>query len=354
MVGVVEHRQSIPILSNVLLKVTENSLILTTSNLEVELSEVVSLEEVVEEGSVTAPAHKLLDIARVASPNSSIRLELQGAKLCIQCENSRFIVMTLPAKDYPNIQYNHNNIEFISTQKEFHFLLQQVYFAMAQQDVRYYLNGMLLEVTPKYIRSVATDGHRLAMCTLMKNFTEVTNQCIIPRKSVIELLKLLSNGDTPLKVNFSDNHLKIETNNVSFVSKLIDAKFPNYETVLPRGGDKVIALNVDLFKKILNRTSIMTSKKYHGIKFVLRPSKLLVMARNSEQEEATDEIDVDYQGGNLDIAFNFIYFKEALSEFPSEEVRITFSGNNNSALLEPVLKNEGDYVCFYVIMPMRL
>lgn len=354
MVGIVEHRQSIPILSNVLLTVTENSLTLTASNLEVELSEVVPLDGSAEEGAITAPAHKLLDIARVASPNSSIQLELQGHKLSIQCENSHFIVMTLPAQDYPNIQYNQNNIEFTSTQKEFHFLLQQVYFAMAQQDVRYYLNGMLLEVTSKYLRSVATDGHRLAMCTLAKDFTEASHQCIIPRKAVTELLRLLSNTDTPLTVNVSDNHLKIDTNNVCFVSKLIDAKFPNYETVLPRGGDKVIVLNVELFKKILSRTSIMTNKKYHGIKLVLRPSKLLVMARNNEQEEATEEIEVDYQGNNLDIAFNFIYFKDALAEFPSEEVKITFSGNNNSALLEPVIKDECHYVCFYVIMPMRL
>lgn len=352
MVGVVEKRQMMPILSNVLLQVTTdpNMVSLTASNLEVELTETVVLENQIEEGSITVPAHKLLDITRVLPANSLLEIEIDQKKLIVQSDRSRFTLMTLPAKDYPNLQYSQNNIEFTTTQKELRFLIEHVYFAMAQQDVRYYLNGMLLEITKKHLRTVATDGHRLAMCTVQCDIAVDFYNCIVPRKAIIELLKLLGNDEQPVVVSIGENHIKINSSTITFNSKLIDAKFPNYETVLPRGGDKVIVVDVDEFKKILSRASIMSNEKFHGIKLSLRPGRLIVQAKNNEQEEAREEIELDYQGANLDIGFNVMYFLDVLGSLPATQVHITFSDDNSSALIDVVGKDS----CLYVIMPMRL
>lgn len=350
LIGVVERRQVMPILANILLQVKTDSISLTASNLEVEFSETIMLDSVVEEGSITVPAHKLLDITRVLPSNSVLECELDNQKLRIVCERSQFVLMTLPAKEFPHIQYDKNNVEFALQQKELRDLIERVYFSMAQQDVRYYLNGLLFEITNQHVRSVATDGHRLAMCTILKTQEISNRQYIIPRKAVLELLKLIADTEDPVTISFGDSHIKICTQNLIFVSKLIDAKFPNYETVLPRGGKKQILLNSEIFKKILSRIAILSNEKFHGVRFALRTGKLIISSRNNEQEEAKEEMDVDYNNEPLEIGFNVNYFLDLLTNSTTSDIDISFSDDNSSALVQIKGKEEA----LYVIMPMRL
>jgi DNA polymerase-3 subunit beta len=351
MMGIVERRQTLPILANVLLRVDEG-LSITATDLEVELSIHLTLNQPATPGVVTVPTRKLVDICRSLPEHSLLEFTTEKDRLLVQSGKSRFSLTILPAEEYPGLDQTENLLKFPIEQKNLRFLLHRTHFAMALQDVRYYLNGMLLEINQGLVRSVATDGHRLALNTVEADMTnDAFFQVIIPRKGVTELLRLLNDSSEALTVTIMTNHIQVSNPLFKFTSKLIDGRFPNYERVLPKGGDKMISLPREVLKQSLTRASILSNEKLRGIQLQLRTGLLRIIANNAEREEAEEEINVDYQLNDLDIGFNVKYLTDILETIDDETVTLTLSGPNNSVLVEG---EKGDGTSLFVVMPMRL
>ncbi|MDX9874002.1 MAG: DNA polymerase III subunit beta [Spongiibacteraceae bacterium] len=350
--GVVERRQTLPILANVLLALEDGRLSLTGTDLEVELIGHVDLEQPpASAGEVTVPARKLVDICKALPDGSRIDFSLDDNRLVVRSGRSRFVLSTLPASDFPNVESSAGEVEFELRQGDLKRLIDRTGFAMAQQDVRYYLNGMLWEVKGNRLRTVATDGHRLAMCTLeMPADIADAVQVILPRKGVLELARLLMNEDEPVRVVIGTNHFRAFAGEFQFTSKLVDGKFPDYERVLPRAATKVVYGDREEMRHALSRASILSNEKYRGIRLSLENGSLRIVANNPEQEEAEDEISVDYQGDALEIGFNVSYLLDVLGVLSERNVKLSLSDANSSALLEEA--EAGDSL--YVVMPMRL
>lgn len=348
--GVVERRQTLPVLSNVLLVLKGSELSLTGTDLEVELVGRVSVDEAKSEGSITVPARKLLDICKSLADDAVIEIALNDNKVLLKSGRSRFTLTTLPASEFPSVEEEPDTFSLQLGQRKLKELLEATSFAMAQQDVRYYLNGMLFEVDPSYLRVVATDGHRLAMETLaMDNTIAETQQLILPRKGVMEMGRLLDD-DGEIDLTFGQNHLRAKVPEFTFTSKLVDGKFPDYNRVLPKGGNRIVVGDCQLLRQAFSRVSILSNEKYRGVRVELSDGQLKVVANNPEQEEAEEIVNVDYQGDGLEIGFNVSYLIDVLATLSSERVRITLSDPNSSALLEA---EEGSDAV-YVVMPMRL
>lgn len=349
--GVVERRQTLPILSNILLKISsENILSMTTTDLEVELVSRTTLENA-EAGEITIPARKLLDICRTLPEGAELELTLKSDKVAIRSGKSRFTLSTLPVNDFPSTEGIDGQLEFTVPQQQLKNIIGRTQFAMAQQDVRYYLNGLMLEVTVDQLRAVATDGHRLSLCdTEVSAEVSETQNIIVPRKGVIEIHRLLEDSEDPATISIGSNHIKIEMNDITFTSKLVDGRFPDYERVLPQSIDKNVFADRDLLKQALTRASILSNEKYRGIRLVLNTGEIKALANNPELEEAEEIIDVVYEGPELEIGFNVNYVIDALSAIDSTEVQLGFSDSNSSCLIQP----KGEEASKYVVMPMRL
>lgn len=349
--GVVERRQTLPVLSNVLLVLEKGWLALTGTDLEVELIGRVAVEPGSIDGEVTAPARKLMDICKSLPEGAILAFELDEGKITIRSGRSRFTLATLPASDFPSVDESSGTLEFSIAQGALKQMLDSTSFAMAQQDVRYYLNGLLFEVSANYLRLVATDGHRLAMRTeSMKIQAPEKVQVIVPRKGVLELSRLLAEGSEEVSVTLGTNHIRVKTENFTFTSKLVDGKFPDYDRVLPKGGDKtIIAARLDL-RQSLTRTAILSNEKFRGIRILLSNDEIKILANNPEQEEAEEIISVEYKGDPLEIGFNVSYLIDVLSVLDGDNVQIVVSDPNSSALIQAA---EGDD-SVYVVMPMRL
>jgi DNA polymerase-3 subunit beta len=348
--GVVERRQTLPILSNLLMKIDKSGIKLTATDMEVELIALIE-GEFDGKGEITLPARKLLDICRTLPDESEMNLNITGDKVLITTGKSRFTLATLPAQEFPAVEATEYQAEFTVNQGKFKDLLDKTGFAMAQQDVRYYLNGLLLEISGNNLRAVATDGHRLAMCETEVELTgDAEHQIIVPRKAVTELIRLLKEGKQSIKVQISNNHIHIELDNLHFTSKLIDGKFPDYGRVIPANGDHPIVTDKETLRQSLTRASILSNEKYRGVRIILENNRLRALAHNPEQEEAEEEIDIQYEGDDLEIGFNVSYLLDALNIIRTDEVEITISDPNSSCLILPV----GTDDCKYVVMPMRL
>lgn len=349
--GVVERRQTLPVLANVLLVLDGTNLSLTGTDLEVEIVGRIPLEGDVSEGEITVPAKKLLDICKALPDGSQIGFTLEDQKVTVKSGRSRFTLSTLPAAEFPAVEEGANHLSFSCAQKQIKHLIERTSFAMAQQDVRYYLNGMLWEVRPGALRVVATDGHRLAMCTgeVEVDIAE-PKQSILPRKGVIELSRLLDDQDDPVELVMGSNHIRAVTKDYTFTSKLVDGKFPDYERVLPKGGDKLVIGNRADLKQAFARTAILSNEKYRGVRLLLESGQLTIVANNPEQEEAEDQVAVDYVGDSLEVGFNVSYLQDVANVLDSENIKITLSDSNSSALLE----EPEDSDSAYVVMPMRL
>lgn len=348
--GVVERRQTMPILANLLLSVGETGLAVTATDMEVELAATANVD-IKEKGEVTVPARKILDICRALPEGAKVTVALDKGKLTLRSGHSRFSLATLPAADFPVVEDIKAQRSFCVAQAKLRDLLTRTAFSMAQQDVRYYLNGLLMEISEQQLRAVATDGHRLALCDLKASFGgSGTQQVIVPRKSVVELQRLLSDREDEIYVELGANHIKISLPEIRLISKLIDGRFPEYERVVPKGGDKILVANRAELHEALNRAAILSNEKYRGVRLQLTPKTLKILAHNPEQEEAEDEIEIQYQGADLEIGFNVTYLLEALSALDHEQVQITLTDANNSCLITAP-QNE---VCRYVVMPMRL
>ena len=348
--GVVERRQTLPILSNVLLRIADNVVSLTGTDLEVELVARVSVDSS-EAGEITVPARKLVDIFRELPDGADISVELIEQKLIIRSGRFRSSLATLPATEFPSIDRSEISQEIEMDSTALKTLIDRTSFAMAQQDVRYFLNGMLLEVNSDEVKVVATDGHRLAMCTAeIGGAGGSAEQVIIPRKGVVELQRLVGEAGGKVKIVFGTNHLGAETADFNLLTKLLDGKFPDYERVVPRGGDNVVVADREELRHALNRTSILSNEKFRGIRVQLEAGTIQLSANNPEQEEAEESVSVDYQGESLEIGFNVGYLLDVLGVLDSDQVRITLSDANSSALLE----EPGDDSSVYVVMPMKL
>jgi len=350
--GVVERRQTLPVLSNVLLALDKKMLSLTGTDLEVELTGSVEVDSAGSDGEITVPARKLMDICKSLPDSASLKFDLADDKLKIQSGRSRFSLSTLPATDFPGVDESSGTLEFAAAKSLLKTMLQNTSFAMAQQDVRYYLNGMLVEVSADYLRVVATDGHRLAMQTeSIKSGVSDTSGVIVPRKGVLELGRLLSDGDDEdINVVIGTNHIRVTMSNFTFTSKLVDGKFPDCNRVLPKGGDKNVIAGREQLRDSLNRTAILSNEKFRGIRLILSDDELKIIANNPEQEEAEETVPVEYKGDSLEIGFNVIYLVDVLNVLDSENVQLIVSDPNSSALVQ----SSDDSSAIYVVMPMRL
>lgn len=349
-IGVVERRQTLPVLGNILIQTSDQGLTLTATDLEVELVAQVGLE-VSEGGETTLPARKLLDICRTLPEEAWLEVHVDQERATLRSGKSRFTLATLPASDFPVIEELKSVQAFKFPQRDLKELIERTHFSMAQQDVRYYLNGLMLELDKKGIRSVATDGHRLAMCEMTaKTGVNDSQQVIVPRKGVQELLRLLETDETDVEIQLGSNHIRVSTPNIRFTSKLIDGRFPDYNRVMPKGGDKQIQTDRGFLRQALARTSILSNEKYRGIRLSLDANVLKIQAHNPEQEEAEEELEIQYSGDTLEIGFNVTYLLDALAALPGDEVRILLSDANSSCLIE----DGGRGHCKYVVMPMRL
>ncbi|WP_165665544.1 DNA polymerase III subunit beta [Metapseudomonas otitidis] len=349
--GVVERRQTLPVLSNVLLVVEGQQLSLTGTDLEVELVGRVVLEDAAEPGEITVPARKLMDICKSLPSDALIDIRVDEQKLLIKAGRSKFTLSTLPANDFPTVEEGPGSLNFILVQSKLRRLIERTSFAMAQQDVRYYLNGMLLEVNAGVLRAVATDGHRLAMCAMQAGIEGVDrHQVIVPRKGILELARLLTEQDGEVRIVLGQHHIRATTGEFTFTSKLVDGKFPDYERVLPRGGDKLVVGDRQALREAFSRTAILSNEKYRGIRLQLAAGLLKIQANNPEQEEAEEEVAVEYGGSNLEIGFNVSYLLDVLGVMTTDQVRLILSDSNSSALLQEADNDDSSYV----VMPMRL
>lgn len=349
--GVVERRQTLPVLSNVLLVVDGSTLSLTGTDLEVELVGRIQLEEPAEAGEITVPARKLMDICKSLPDEVALTLKVEDNKAVIKAGRSRFTLATLPASDFPNVEEGPGSMTFSVNQNKLRRLIERTSFAMAQQDVRYYLNGMLLEINKGQLRAVATDGHRMAMCTLDADIDyQERYQLIVPRKGILELARLLGEADDLVSIVLGTHHIRATTGDFTFTSKLVDGKFPDYERVLPRGGDKVVLADRQVLRNAFSRTAILSNEKYRGIRLMLSDSMLKIQANNPEQEEAEEDIAVEYNGSALEIGFNVSYLLDVMNVLSNEQIKMILSDANSSALVQ---ESESDD-SVYVVMPMRL
>jgi DNA polymerase-3 subunit beta len=348
-IGVVERRQTMPVLANVLLSAKDNRLSVTGTDLEVELV-AASNVTVQQAGDVTVPGRKLLDIFRSLPEKTSVTLSTEAERVSIRAGRSRFTLSSLPAAEFPLVDEINAQQTLSVSQGEFRRLIDKTHFSMAQQDVRYYLNGMLLETEGKSLRAVATDGHRLAFCeTELASKAKTAQQVIVPRKGVLELQRTLTT-DGNLELAIGTNHVRAQIGDIRFTSKLIDGRFPEYGRVIPSGTLQLMEADRETLRQALQRTAILSNEKYRGIRLMFRQDLLTIQAHNPEQEEAEDQIEVSFKGTDLEIGFNVNYLLDALSAIETDKVEIGLSDANSSCLI----RAPGTTGTKYVVMPMRL
>jgi len=333
-VNVVERRQTLPVLSNLLVQVENGQLSLKGTDLEVELAARCTIDDG-QDGEVTVPARKLFDIVRALPDGSKIVLSHSGDKATIQAGKSRYTLATLPARDFPE----NDQLAIIERirvpEAALKELIERTAFAMAQQDVRYYLNGLLFDLKGTTLRCVSTDGHRLALCeTELSESVENRKQIIMPRKGVLELQRLLEDSSDDIELEVGNNHLRISRSDVTFSTKLIEGKFPDYEAVIPIGADKEMRIDRDLLRNALQRAAILSNEKFKGVKLDINPGVLNIVAHNPEQEEAQEEISIDSAIEGISIGFNVNYLLEALSALREDTVLIKLRDGNSSALVQ--------------------
>lgn len=351
-IGVVEKRQTLPILGNVYLELNQSTLTLVGSDLETEIT--TRVDEVSgSDGKTTVSARKLYDICRSLPKESQLSLVVeQDNKMVVKAGKSRFTLQTLSADDYPRLEETQWKHEFSLTQKQLNSLLTRTSFSMAQQDVRYFLNGLLLEIHNDHILSVATDGHRLAKTQIMVDPLGIDLvQSIVPRKAVLEIGKFVdANSDAPVTVKLNASHISIQSGNFLFISKLIDGRFPDYEKVIPANLDKHIVINRENLINILSRAAILSNEKFRGVSLSVDNNLLQVRSHNPDQEHAKDEMEVSYTDEPIEIGFNVNYLVEALKACESEEIDLGLLDPNTSCTFHAADSDE----TLYLIMPMRL
>lgn len=349
--GIVEKRHTLPILSNVLIEKSGDQLTLLATDIEIQIRTQTDGKEGTEKTAVTVGARKLQDILRSLPESAEVSLELTEKRMQVRAGKSRFNLQTLPAEDYPRMaQPDNEQARLQLTQKQFKRLIGLAQYAMAQQDIRYYLNGLLLVVAGNEIRVVATDGHRLAYASEQLQDSQPRTEVILPRKAILELSRLLADNDEVLDISLSPNQAIFRFGAIELVSKLIDGKFPDYERVIPQNHNKVITIPRTTFLQSLHRAAILTNEKFRGVRIVLAPGSLKIISSNADQEEAQEELEIIYEAEALDIGFNVTYLLDVLNNVSNEDVEIRLADANSSALI--TLPGNDSFK--YVVMPMRI
>lgn len=352
-IGVVERKQTLPILANVLIKITGSEIWITGTDLEVELIAKNKLEQSsIADIELTVSGRKLLDICKALPEHASLQLIYSDQRLTIKSGRSRFTLSTLAATEFPSFEAQDKHLNFSIPQQELLLLIQRTHFAMAQQDVRYYLNGLLLEASTGQLKTVATDGHRLASNRMSAPINEAPRlQVIVPRKGITELLRLLETSEEAVSITIGTNYIQVASQNFVFSCKLVEGRFPDYERVIPKNSDKFITMDRDELKQALNRAAILCNEKFRGVRFELHKNLLRIVANNPEQELAEEELAVNYAGEELSVGFNVTYLLDLLNTVNAGQIQFSFTDSNNSVLVE-----EEHPSCHgvFVVMPMRL
>ncbi|MGY0651747.1 DNA polymerase III subunit beta [Luteimonas sp. A537] len=349
-VNVVERRQTLPVLANLLALVQDGQLSLTGTDLEVEMIARCAVDDS-QDGEVTIPARKLFDIVRALPDGSKVTVSQTGDKITVQAGRSRFTLASLPANDFPSIDEVEATERVEVPEAALKELIERTAFAMAQQDVRYYLNGLLFDLGDTHLRCVATDGHRLALCeTALDGSARAKRQIIVPRKGVTELQRLLEGGDRVLELEMGRNHIRVKRDDVTFTSKLIDGRFPDYEAVIPIGADREVKVDREVLRAALQRAAILSNEKYRGVRIEVSPGQLKINAHNPEQEEAQEEIEADTSVDGLAVGFNVNYLLDALSALRDDTVILALRDANSSALVREAANARSRHV----VMPLRL
>jgi DNA polymerase-3 subunit beta len=347
--GVVERRQTMPVLANVLLIARGDKLTVTGTDLEVELvaSAAVTVQQA---GDITVPGRKLLEIVRALPEKSTVSLVREAERVVVKAGRSRFTLSSLPASEFPVVEEIHSRQAIRVSREQFRRLIEKTHFSMAQQDVRYYLNGTLLETSGKKLRAVATDGHRLSLAeTELAEPMDGSQQVIVPRKGILELQRILG-GDGDIELSIGTNHVRAQIGDIRFTSKLIDGKFPEYGRVIPAKPPFSMSAGRDVLRQALQRTSILSNEKYRGVRLTFGANQLTIQAHNPEQEEAEDQVEVAYTGDEMEIGFNVTYLLEALAAVDVDTVEVALTDSNSSCLI----RAPGDTSVKFVVMPMRL
>src|SRR5450432_3972030 len=348
--GIVERRHTLPILANVLLEQKDGRLFVTATDLEMQITAHSDLASK-EPQAVTVAARKLQDLLRALPEETTLNIDASGSKMTVRAGRSRFNLQTLPAADYPRISLGQEQLQTLSLpQRDLRKLFKLAEFAMAQQDIRYYLNGMLLVVDKGSLQAVATDGHRLSWASIAVPGDYTRQEVILPRKTVLEVGKLLEESDDELTIDLLANQVRFRFSNIELVSKVVDGKFPDYNRVIPTGHSKQIDLSRTELLQAMQRAAILSNEKFRGVRLVLGTDQLKIICTNSEQEEAEEELEIDYKGEALDIGFNITYLLDVLHNLATDRVLLAFGDANSSALI--TMPDRSDYK--YVVMPMRI
>ncbi len=348
--GIVEKRHALPILSNLLLENQENNLKFTATDLEMQISTHIKTK-LSDNFQITIPAKKLFDITRALPEKSNIDIQIEENKVTVKAKKSRFNLQTLPPKDYPVMKKDVDDvIKLKLSQSVLKNLLKQVDFSMAQQDIRYYLNGLLIEIKDNNLNIVGTDGHRLSFTSATLKDPCKNIQVIVPRKTIVELVKLLSDSDDNVEVGITNNQVNFNFNDIDLITKVIDGKFPDYSRVIPNGHENIFDIDRETLLDAMLRASILSNDKYRGIRMVVEENNLKLISNNSEHEEAEEEIEIKYKGDKIDIGFNVTYLIDVLTNIQTEKLTIAFSDSSSSCLVT-IPKNK-EYK--YVVMPMRI
>jgi DNA polymerase III subunit beta len=349
--GIVERRHTLPVLANVLIRKTANVLQLTTSDLEIQIRTQAEFEGDSGNFATTVGARKLIDILKTMPTDQTVSLESNQNKLILKGGKSRFTLQTLPAEDFPLVQESPSfGPVFSIPQKTLKELIHQVSFAMAVHDIRYYLNGILFVAEGKQLSLVATDGHRLAFSSATLDVEVPRQEVILPRKTVLEMQRLLSDKDGSIEMQFAGNQAKFSFDGMEFVTKLVEGKFPDYNRVIPQNHGNSIVLGRTALLATLQRTAILTSDKFKGVRLNIEPGVLRVASSNAEQEEAVDELEIDYGGAAIEIGFNVTYLIDVLTNMSQDMVQIDLADSNSSALI--TIPENTNFK--YVVMPMRI
>ena len=348
--AVAERRQTIPILANLRLKTVNGKLEVTATDLEIQIKTYSDLIEIQEEGETTVSARKMSELCRSLPEGENVNFSLSNGKLTVSSSNFHADFATISPDDFPEIEINEEQTPITIESSVLKRLLSKTSFSMASQDVRYYLNGMLLEIEGNKINGVATDGHRLAFSSAITNAADLDVRNILPRKAVLELSKLLSPNEGTVELLIGASYVDVRSENLSFSSKLIDGKYPDYNKVFPTGEPLPLEISKEILQSALSRASVLSNEKYRGVRFQLSENKLKLTANNPEQESAEEEVDVIYKGSELEVGFNIGYLLDVLNSIESETVSFEFYGEDSSCIIKE--QNSEDDV--YVIMPMRL
>ena len=355
--GIVERRHTLPILANLLIRKSGSNVSFLSTDIEIQITTHAECGVGSDTVATTVAARKLLDILR-AMPDGEVALSLNDKRMTVQSGKSRFALQTLAAEEFPTVaEASEFGASVSLPQKTFKHLLAMVHFAMAQQDIRYYLNGMLLVVDGKKVMAVATDGHRLAYCGVELD-AEATSgegapsrqEVIIPRRTILELQRLLEDNDDPVQVQLAANQVKFTFANIELISKLVEGKFPDFQRVIPKGYKNAFAIDRVKLQQALQRTAILTTDKFKGVRCILDTHVLKISSTNADQEEAQEELELDYSGDALDIGFNVTYLLDVLANLKSEQVQVSLGDSNSSALI--TVPEDDNFK--YVVMPMRI